>query len=216
MPQKIIEFRSLDEATITLENFASAFIFPVKNLNRDRIIKESVASNIFRAFRNLKHKPSNIYRDWANENFEAILIDFEKVYSHEDYYSFAFKYADSLINRWSSITLKSEHFLIYGPALKMINLFIKTTQQSSQYKKDEKTRYQQVPFDSFSLQPLRFIINDLTGLNYKVTIPINASMGFINTQQIYKIMTESVLNLCRKINIPPIVYDYWCWEDKHK
>lgn len=65
----------------------------------------------------------------------------------------------------------------------MINLLIKTTQQSLDYRLSDKIKYQQVPFDSFSLKPLRFIINELTGLKYKINIPVNVSMGFINTPQ---------------------------------
>ena len=216
MLQTIIEFSTVDDAIITLRQFALKFSFPLKKLSRERIIKESVASNIFRTFTNLNQRPSEIYRDWATDNFDSILTDFGKVNSSKEYYDFAFKYADSLIKRWAWKTMKSDHYLIYGPALKMINLFIKTSQQSIDYKNDQKVAFQQVPFDSFSLQPLKSIINDLTGLNYRIAIPTNASMGFINTPQIYQIMMDSVYNLCEKTKIPPIVYDYWCWEDKHK
>ena len=216
MPQKIIVFTSVDDAVNTLKGFASNFTFPHRKYSREGIIYESVGSNIFRAFPKLNDRPSQIYRVWASESFDSILSDFENVNSKEDYYSFAFKYADSLIKRWASTTLKPDNYLMYGPALKMINLFIKTTQQSFDFQKEEKTKYQQVPFDSFSLIPLRLIINDLTGLDFKISIPNNATMGFINTKQIYRIIMDAVYGLCQKANIPPIVYDFWCWEDKHK
>ncbi len=215
MQQKIIVFNSVDDAVNTLKNFASNFKFPYIKYSREKIINKSVEYNIFRAFRNLNDRPSQIYRTWASDNFDSILSDFENVNSKEGYYLFAFKYADSLIKQWALKTLKPDNYLMYGPALKMINLFIKTTQQSFDFRKDEKTKYQQVPFDSFSLIPLRSIINNLTGLEYKITIPNNATMGFINTQQIYRIIMDAVYDLCLIANISPIIYDFWCWEDKH-
>lgn len=148
-----------------------------------------------------------------NKIFHYIFADFKNVKSTDDYYKFAYKYSDSLINKWAETTLKPDNYLISGPALKMINLFIKTSQQSINFKQDDKVEYQQIPFDSFSLLPLRLIINDLTGLNYRITIPINASMGFINTPQLYKIIMDSVYKLCKETQISPIIYDYWCWED---
>jgi len=216
MPQRIIIFNTIEDAVNTLRTFASNFKILHKKYSIKEIIYESVGSNIFRAFPNLNNSPSQIYRDWASENFDSILFDFGNVNSKEDYYLFAFKYAESLIKRWALKTLKPDNYLMYGPALKMINLLIKTTQQSFDFRKDEKTEYQQVPFDSFSLIPLRSIINELTGLEFKISIPNNATMGFINTQQIYRIIMDAVYDLCLKANIPPIVYDYWCWEDKHK
>jgi len=216
MPQKIIVFSTIDEAIFILRPYSLKFSFPRKKLSKGQIIKDSVSSNIFRAFTNLNVRPSEIYRDWANEYFDSILIDFGNVNSKKDYYDFLFKYADSLIQRWAWKTMKPDKFLMYGPALKMVNLLIKTSQQSIDHKIEEKILFQQVPLDSFSLIPLKSIINQLTGLNYKINIPNNATMGFINTPQIYRIIMDSVYNLCEKIKIPPIIYDYWCWEDKHK
>jgi len=215
MPQKKYEFQNVDEAINILSNYASGFNFPLKKLSRETIIRISVLSNVFRAFKNLDQKPSQIYRDWATDNFDLILADFKNVESTDDYYEFVFKYSDSLIKRWAEKVLNPNDYLIYGPALKMVNLFIKTSQQSFDYRQLDKLEYQQVPFDSFSLQPLRLIINDLAGLKYKIAIPTNASMGFINTPQIYRIIMDAVYKLCKDAKIPPIIYDYWSWEDKH-
>ena len=112
--------------------------------------------------------------------------------------------------------MKPECCLQYGPAIKMINLLIKWIQESEEFRQIEKLKFQQVPFDSFSLKPLRLIINELTKINFKISIPTNASMGFINTPQLYSILMDSVYELSKLAAISPIVYDYWCWEDKHK
>ena len=99
--------------------------------------------------------------------------------------------------------------------MKMINLLIKDIQESKTYRQIGKIKYQQVPFDSFSLRPLRLIVNDLTVVKYKISIPPTVSMGFINTQQLYIILMDAVYKLCKLSKISPIVYDYWCWNDKH-
>jgi hypothetical protein len=215
MIKDIIIFSSVDDAVITLNKFASEFEFPVNKKLKEKVIFDSVSSNIFRAFHIVEHSPSTIFRGWATENFELVIKDLNEVKSNEDYYDLVFKYGDSLIKRWADKTLQKESYLIYGQSLKMINLVIKTSQQSILYSLEDKIKYQQVPFDSFSLKPLRLIINKLTGLNYKINIPINVTMGFINTPQLYRIIMDSVYKLCNEAQIDPIIYDYWCWEDKH-
>ncbi len=215
MIKDIIVFSSVEDAINTLERYASGFKFPINRISKDQIIFDSVSSNIFRAFQIIEYSPSTIYRGWATENFNRFIEDFRKVQTNEDYYNFVFKYGDSLIERWADKTRQTDGYLMYGQSLKMINLLIKTIQQSPDYRVSDKIKYQQVPFDSFSLKPLRFVINKLTGLNYKITIPINVSMGFINTPQLYRIIMDSVYKLCNEAKIDPIIYDYWCWEDKH-
>jgi len=215
MIKDIIVFSSVDEAVSILNRYASGFDFPVNKKSKKQIIFDSVSSNIFRAFRIFEYSPSVIYRGWATENFDLVIEDFRKVQTNEDYYNLVFKYGDSLIERWADKTRQTDSYLIYGQSLKMINLLIKTIQQSSDYKLMDKNKYQQVPFDSFSLKPLRLINNELTGLNYKIAIPSNVSMGFINTPQLYRIIMDSVYKLCNEAKIDPIIYDYWCWEDKH-
>jgi len=44
----------------------------------------------------------------------------------------------------------------------------------------------------------------------------NASMGFINTPQLYRVVMDCIYKLAEMSNINPIVYDYWCWEEKHE
>ncbi len=216
MPYKIIEFKSLEEAISILNKFGNEFSFPRDKLSKNEIVRNSVASNIFRAFRNLEVGPSIIYRQWASDNFDTIVTELASVSSHTDYYKYIEKWGDSLIQRWMEETLIPDNYLMYGPALKMVNLLIKWIQISEAHRQPDKIKYQQVPFDSFSLKPIRPIINELTGLSYKIIIPTNASMAFVNTPQMYTILMDSIYKLTKLAKISPIVYDYWCWEDKHR
>jgi hypothetical protein len=215
MPKEIIEFYTIEDAASLLKSFSDTFSYPVKKISKERIITTSVSSNIFRAFSNHKIRPSVIYREWAKDNFTSILIDFQKIDSRENYYDFVFKYADSLIKRWAEKTANPDNYLIYGPATKMINVLIKKIQQSDEFCQREKFGFIQVPFDRFFLQPLRPIINELSGLSFRINIPREPTMKFINTPQLYRIIMDSVYRLCDFVDIDPLVYDYWCWNEKH-
>jgi hypothetical protein len=216
MPEKIYVLKSKEEAVAILKEFGRKFEFPLHHLDKDAIIKSSVSSNIFRAFQRLDKSPSIIYRHWASDVFDTFITDFKQIDSTEHYYQFVYKYADSLIERWASETKKKTDYMCYGPALKMVNLLVKVIQESEQDRQIDILKFQQVPFDSFSLIPLRIIINDLTNLKYKIAIPSNASMSFVNTPQLYRILMDSIYRICELSEINPILYDYWAWEDKHK
>lgn len=215
MTKQIYVFTSLDDAISVLSKFGKEFIFPQHSFSKNEIVNRSVASNIFRAFHNLDTSPSVIYRSWAKENFDSILSDLKSVDSPVDYYNYIEKYSDLLIQEWAEVTANPNSYLMYGPASKMINLLIKWIQESETLKQPDKLKYQQIPFDSFSLQPIRLIINELSDVKYRISIPPNASMGFINTPQLYSILMDSVYSLCKLSKINPIVFDYWAWEDKH-
>ena len=45
-----------------------------------------------------------------------------------------------------------------------------------------------IPFDQYTLRPLRNIINDLTDIDYKINIPQNATMKFVNTKELYVVL----------------------------
>ena len=143
-------------------------------------------------------------------------MDLKVVDSKDGYYNFIQGYGDSLIRWWANQTQNPDHYLQYGPALKMVNLLIKWNQESEYFKQHDKLKFQHVPFDSFSLQPLKNIINQLTDTKFKIVIQSNASMGIINTPQLYKVIMDCIYKLTELSNIHPIAYDYWCWEEKHE
>lgn len=73
-----------------------------------------------------------------------------------------------------------------------------------------------IPFDYFTLLPLKNIINDISNETFKITIPKNPSMAYITNKELYVIFTNSLFNLCKKAKIKPIIYDYWAWNNTHK
>ncbi|MHB9140134.1 MAG: hypothetical protein ACYC4Q_12090, partial [Victivallaceae bacterium] len=213
------EFQSVDNAVEKLTVFASGFTLQDKVgiYDDEYIIKESVGNNIYRA---LPHppdqKPSDIYRCWIRSNLSSIISDLNEITSHEEYQKFHSKYTESLINHWAETAngLK-KYYIGYGPASKIINLIAKMIQKSKQYNRESLYPFIHVPFDNFTLKPLRNIINDLTCLKYKITIPEEPAMSFITNPELYDIMQNAVSKLCNKADIYPIVYEYWCWDEHH-
>ena len=86
----------------------------------------------------------------------------------------------------------------------------------SKYLNNEKIiPFFNVPFDEFTLKPLINIINYLSDVKYRIDIPKNPTMKYISTPELYWIIQNAVFKLCGKAGINPILYDYWCWNEKH-
>jgi len=219
MPKVPIPFKDINQAKKILADYGEDFIHPTKTRSTDEIIKHSVGSNLFRAFRGIDG-PSKIYRNWAKENFEFILSNLKSRETLEKYDEFIFELNESLSRRWyeKNENNKSKK-LSFGPSIKMVNLLIKTIFENGQLRKDNENiiDFLHIPFDSYSMKPLILIINDIIAPDYKfgIKIPKTVTMNFINTKELYNIILDSVRNICSQSEIPPIIYDYWCWDDKH-
>ncbi len=215
MPKEIYTFKNLEDAISQLHEYRKSFSFPNNHLNKEEIIIRSVGSNIYRALSITGKKPSDIFRTWFSDNFDRIIEELGLINDQNEYDDFILKYSHSLINHWASNIQDSNEYLIFGPAIKMINLIVKTIQESTDFKLERLIRYQHVPFDLYTLAPLTKIINEITDVNYRISIPKNATMKYVNCYELYDILTRAVRNLAKKAIIDPIVYDYWSWNDKH-
>ena len=210
---KIHIFISVDEAISVLKNYDKQI--EKQDLSKEDIIKESVSSNIFRAFHHLLKGPSIIYRTWAQNNFDEILKSLNIIQTEEKYNQKLFEWIYSFIDYWDSQINCSSERIIFGPASKMVNLLIKMINESNLLRNPEIIKFMNVPFDKYTLKPLIDIINNLTDIKYKVDIPKNPTMKFINSPNLYLIIQKAIFKLCNKANIYPIIFDYWCWNEKH-
>lgn len=209
-------FENVEEAILRLSNHSRNFQFPKReNLaTSDDIIRFSVQNNIFRALGMENNKPSDVYRNWATANFENLHIKLTNCQNKMEYWLILKYHTDSLLSNWRT---KTNNKLIYGPASKIINLLIKAIQESNQLKVDSITNFQHVPWDSYTLRPLRKIINDLTNKDYKINIPTTAAMSFVNSPELYEILENVISSLYDRLpgKPPTICYDYFAWNDTH-
>ena len=221
MPREIYIFETIKEAKRILSTFNSQFTYPKNSVGENsKIIKTSVSGNVFRAFagtyQSFGIRPFEIYRSWAKENFGSITNTISKINKISEYDNFIYGLNDSLLNHWREKTNNSNHKLGYGPSIKMINLLIKTIMEEENYYKPKLIPFLHVPFDQYSLTPLINIINDLTGINYRINILKSVTMQFVNTKELYEILLKAIRKLLSDSqDIHPIIYDYWSWNDKH-
>lgn len=209
-------FDSVEDAINRLSNHAQNFQFPIRNelkTKRD-IIKYSVGQNIFRALGIDNHKPSEVYRNWASINFESLHSQLANCQNQDDYDQIIRSFSDSLLIDWTNATNSK---LIYGPASKIVNLLIKAIQETDQFKIKTIIPFQHVPWDSYTLRPLRNIINELTTTNYRINIPTSAAMSFVNTPELYDALQKAIFKLYRMIEgqPPTICFDYFAWNNNH-
>jgi len=209
-------FESVDEAIFQLTSHSQNFQFPTRQnlVTPNDIIKFSVQQNIFRALGLHNHKPSDVYRNWATTNFENLHTRLTNCQNVNEFDLIIESFTDSFLISWCTTTKEK---LVYGPASKIVNLLIKAMQESNQYKVDSIIRLQHVPWDSYTLRPLRNIINVLTDTNYHINIPTNASMSFVNSRELYNVLQDAIFNLYDKLpGLPPTIYfDYFAWNDNH-
>ena len=207
-------FENIDDAILRLTNHSKNFHFPTRQnlITSNDIIKFSVQQNIFRALGLDNHKPSDVYRNWATANFENLHTQLTSCQNENEFDLIIKTHTDSFLNSWWTTTSKK---LVYGPASKIVNLLIKAIQESNQYKVDSIIRFQHVPWDSYTLRPLRKIINELADTNYYINIPTTAAMSYVNSTELYDVFEKAIFKLYDMLpGQPPTIYfDYFAWND---
>jgi len=206
-------FSDVEEAVSLLKEYKKTLIRG--EMTKEQIVRKSVSSNIFRAFHNLSKNPSLIYREWASSNIDEIIQKLNIIETKQEYDKQLFKWVYSFIDYWDSQVKNPNDRIIIGPASKMINLLIKMLNESKYLSNDKIVQFFNVPFDEFTLKPLVNIINLISDVKYRIDIPKNPTMKYISTPELYWIIQNAVFKLCRKAGISPILYDYWCWNEKH-
>jgi hypothetical protein len=214
MPKDPHIFSSVEEAVSILKNYKYR-IEKDRYENMDDLIRRSVSSNIFRAFHKMDDDPSKVYRAWCYRHKNKIIRELNRIKSQKEFNRKLFSWFDSFIAYWNSRNSASEQKIGYGPASKMINLFLKALAMSDYINNDKVIGYFHVPLDYFALKPLRLVINELTDVNYKISIPNKATMSYITTPDLYNILQNAIFKLCKKAQIAPILYDFWAWNKTH-
>ncbi len=211
--QDIHIFENVEDAVGILKNYKKTI--DKKDLAKEAIIKSSIQSNIVRGFHKLNRPPSSIYREWANKNIDEIIAVLNSITAKEDFDAHLFEWIDDFIDYWNSQINDSNKRIIFGQASKIVNVLIKTLNESTFLSNENVVPFLNVPFDEFSLKPIKNVINKLTEVKYRINIPTNPTMSYINSPDLYRIIQNAVFELCKKASIVPILYDYWCWNEKH-
>jgi hypothetical protein len=212
----IYVFKDIDDALKRLNKHSIRFKnLPNQNLKtKTDIITLSVTKNIFRALGTENHKPSEVYRAWASLNFERLLVSLNDSGNQGEFDTVVKIFTDDLLHTWNRVTKER---LVYGPASKIVNLLIKKIQESGKFRMAKIIPFQHIPWDSYTLRPLRKIINEISDTSYSINISSLASMSFVNNPQLYDTLQYGIFNLYKRLNneTPTIYFDYFAWDDNH-
>ncbi|MFQ5448102.1 MAG: hypothetical protein ACE5FF_14355, partial [Saprospiraceae bacterium] len=124
-------------------------------------------------------------------------------------------FANSLIDFWDDEIGINSQRIGFGPATKIVNLFVKSIQESEEFRMAHLFPLMHVPFDEYTIVPLREIVNDLTRIRYRISIPKKPSMSYVMMPELYNELQFVVKNLCDQAGTMPIVYEYLCWNEEH-
>lgn len=180
----------------------------------ERLVRESVGANTFRAFGGMPERPSVVFRAWANERVEdpRFAEELLQMGGRAEYDRWLADFARDLGRVWES-AMGRERALSYGHGRKMTNLLMKHVARWSLF--DERTRrnlidYLHVPLDSFSLLLLRCCLPDprYTTLH---RIPSNAKMGWVNVPPQYNELQALCREIADEADVSPIHLDVLAW-----
>jgi hypothetical protein len=120
------EFRNDQEIIKALQNQRASlehwFTRSISDLSQ--VVWESVSGNTFRAFAHMPHKPSVIFRNWAEAEFcdTNDLISVLKDNSQEKYDEWTNELVNRLACHWNHMMGRA---ILYGASRKLTNLVIK-------------------------------------------------------------------------------------------
>lgn len=190
-----------------------------KYLNKDNLINKTAneiyksytfGNSIARAFRNEYH-PSQQYKNWTETIcIDEILIKLNNISNQNDYDVFLFQMANSLVESWESKTDKgADSRMNIGISLKIVNLLMKHLTFVHFRSNLKLTSYLHVPWDKFTLRPLKDIWVGTPRINNSV------SQGFVNNKEQYLELHSFITNIVRQAGVDRIVYELWAYDYKH-
>ncbi len=173
-----------------------------------KVVSSAVASNTYRAFRNLPVRPSDAFRNWAESHIQKRIPPFSRVPVDREYSAYIHASALALCRHWQKVTGTE---MGYGRGAKLFNLVLKRLACLSSLSQRERRaliHLQHVPLDSYTLIGLRAVAPDLS-------IPKSATMRWIQTPQQYSSFQERIATIAQKAQAPAIYYDILAWDMRH-
>ncbi|OIP31136.1 MAG: hypothetical protein COW04_03490 [Deltaproteobacteria bacterium CG12_big_fil_rev_8_21_14_0_65_43_10] len=197
--------KALQKQRASLEHW---FTRSISDLNQ--VVWESVSGNTFRAFAHMPHKPSVIFRNWAEAEFRDTkdLINVLKDNSQEKYDEWTNELVDKLACHWNHMMGCS---ISYAASRKLTNLVVKHLILWQGLSKNDRQTLKQlahVPFDEYALVSIRKCLN-------WVSIPKKPSMSFVNSFERYKNLQQYIRGLTAEAKVPPIYFDILSWNLTH-
>jgi hypothetical protein len=176
------------------------------------ILDHSVDSTIYRFFRNEDIRPSEKFRGWTWFQRGDDIINFlNGVFSQSDFDAFALYLGRSLNTEWG----KSER-MSHGVAMKIINLILKHFAFSDHVINPKALPLLHVPWDLFTLQPLRIIFRETATRSGIPQIPAKRGMGYVESIEIYNALHTFITDICDRAGVLRVHYELIAWDKGHQ
>lgn len=184
--------------------------FAQRKSSLSEIVRHSVGSNTFRAFRKTQEPPSVVFRAWAAEELESetFMAELNNLSSTNDF--------DEWIRRLCSRFNSAWHAAMgvqipYGPRRKLPNLLMKEFALWTgldDARRATLVRWLHVPLDKYTLLAMRNCVTD-------VSIPKSATMRFVTSQAMYDRLQSVIREFAAKAEVPAIYFDNLAWNVAH-
>ena len=172
------------------------------------VVHLAVASNTFRAFRNLPVRPSVTFRDWTENYVQRFMPPLNSKLGQREYSAYVHHATLALCKYWRNVTGTE---MGYGRGAKLLNLVLKKLaclQSLTDGERQGLIWLQHIPLDSYTIVGLFAVAPDLA-------IPRNATMKYVETQRQYNAFQERIALIAAKARVPPIYYDILAWDIGH-
>lgn len=181
----------------------------------DRLIRRSVMGNTFRAFHKLKRQPSVIFREWATAKATSRkLTELSKARSQQEFDRLHRHLAADLARYWLA---EGKRPLGFGPSMKLTALLLKSFARWSKLSPKRRSRMVgllPVPLDSYSLLAIRECAAS-GRFGPPFGIPSNATMGLIDSEELYTQIQDLVRAVAKDAGVSPICIDLVAWNGAH-
>jgi hypothetical protein len=181
------------------------------------IVKVAVESNTFRAFQNLPQKPSETFRDWANQalhgHFRSRLLT---VRSQKQYDAWLSGLVRDLRKHWKK---KMKRTIPYGPSWKLPNLLVKRLclyRELPAQAIDRIIWFLHVPLDKYTILAVKNCVSSFPDPGAIGKVPTGATMSFVKNRRMYNAFQSGIKELTWKAKVPPIALDCLAWDKHHK
>lgn len=175
----------------------------------------SVGANTFRAFPHLSRKPSEIFREWSHWYITRARIAYlSTITSQPQYDRFLDASVADLTQYWR---VQGKQPLGFGASRKLTNLLLKSIVRFVTIPDAARQLLiplLHVPHDLFCLAAIHRSANS-GQFGVSLSIPKNASMGFIASASQYNALQELIRRIAAAADEPAITVDLVAWDHAH-